>query len=112
PPPPFDEFGGRRPGRPPIPPGQPGSPEAVEEAKAWDSFTASFDALPPATVTVRRVGNELQLEVWQPRAQDGGLIPVIDAGLGWFDKRLNRYYDPNGNPIGSPSGYIRPGRFR
>ena len=28
------------------------------------------------------------------------MAPVINGGMGWFDKHLNRYYDPNGNRNG------------
>ncbi len=89
----------------------PANADKAGEAKAWDAFLASFDALPPATVTVRRNGNNLQFEVWQPKTQSGGLGPVIDAGMGWYDKQLNRFYDPNG-AINGNGGYGGPRSFR
>lgn len=87
---------------------RPGSnPDDDEEAKAWEAFLKSFDQLPPATVTVRKTATGLQLELWQPKAEAGALAPVLNAGLGWFDKSLNRKYDPNGTPNGG-----RPRRIR
>jgi hypothetical protein len=89
----------------PVPGGNvPLPPEKQREAeeKAFHAFLDSFDALPPATLTARRTGNELRVELWQPRAGDGGLAPVIGAGLGWFDAMLNR-----GNSGGYPSRRFR-----
>lgn len=71
--------------------------EAVKEVDtARTAFLAAFEQLPPAVVTVRRVGDELKLEIFQPKVQGGGLTPVINAGVNWFDKRTN-LRDPN-NP--------------
>ena len=62
--------------------------EQVKEAdKARAAFLAAFGELPPAAVSVRRVGAELRLEVFQPKVQGSGLTPVINAGVNWFDKR-------------------------
>ena len=69
-----------------------------QEAKARDAFLKTFDGLPPATLTARRAGNELRVELWQPKAVDGGLAPVVDAALGWFDIHLNRSANPGGGP--------------
>ena len=64
--------------------------EQVKEAdKARAAFLAAFGELPPAAVSVRRVGAELRLEVFQPKVQGSGLTPVINAGVNWFDKRTN-----------------------
>ena len=71
--------------------------EREDEAKALKEFVAAFGALPPATVAVRRAGDELRLEVWQPKAADGGLRAVINAGVGWADKWLNRSADAGGS---------------
>jgi hypothetical protein len=77
------------------------------ESKAWDTLLAAIDKLPAATVTARRTGNELRFEVWQPKVQGGGFVPVINAGVDWFDKTLNRATNPN---VGY--GRTRFGRFR
>ena len=69
--------------------------EVLKEAdKARAAFVAAFGELPPAVVSVRRVGDELRLEVFQPKVQGGGLTPVIDAGVNWFDK-LRGTGEPN-----------------
>jgi hypothetical protein len=77
--------------------------QAKEAEKARAAFLAAFDALPPAVVTVRRAGEELRFEVFQPRVQNGGLTPVINAGVNWFDKLLGLRIDleliPDGRPI-------------
>lgn len=71
--------------------------EIVKEVNtARSAFLAAFEQLPLAVVTVRRVGDELKLEIFQPKVQGGGLTPVINAGVNWFDKRMN-LRDPN-NP--------------
>lgn len=75
-----------------------------DEAKAMSDFLSAFAALPPMTVAVRRAGADLRLELWQPKVEGGALIPVVNSGVAWFDKLLNRYSDPNGNS--------RYGRFR
>ncbi len=66
--------------------------KAAEQAR--EAFLAAFGELPPAAVSVRRSGNELRLEVFQPKVQNGGLTPVINAGVNWFDKLMN-LRDPN-----------------
>lgn len=72
-----------------------GPEELVKEAeKAREAFVAAFGELPPAAVTVRRAGDSLRLEVFQPKVQNGGLTPVIGAGVNWFDKLMN-LRDPN-----------------
>ena len=69
--------------------------EHLKEAeKARTAFLAAFGELPPAVVTVRRAGDELRLEMFQPKVQNGGLTPVINAGVNWFDKLMN-LRDPN-----------------
>ncbi|MBX9579498.1 MAG: hypothetical protein K2X87_04250 [Gemmataceae bacterium] len=72
--------------------------QAETEAKAWDAVVAAADALPPATLTVRRAGNEVRVELWQPKAQ-GGLGPAVNAAVDWYDLWLNRSVDPNGNRV-------------
>lgn len=85
-------------------------PDALkqDEAKAWAAFLTAIDALPPATVVIRRVGDELVADFHQPKVQGGELTPVINAGVAWFDKLLNLMPDPN-NPGGMylPRGGIR-----
>lgn len=76
--------------------------EAVKEAeKAREALLAAFGELPPASVVVRRAGDTLRFEVFQPKVQNGGLTPAITAGVNWFDK-LSNLRDPN-----SSSPYIR-----
>ncbi len=85
---------------PPMPlvPGGGGRVAPEQSQKDADTaraaFLAAFGALPPATVAVRKVGDELRLEVFQPKVQGGGLTPVINAGVNWFDKLMNTR-DPN-----------------
>ena len=67
----------------------------------------ALDELPAPTLTVRRTGNELRLELRQPKVQGGGLAPLVNGGVGWFDTLLNRNANPNG-PYSQP-GF---GRFR
>ncbi|MDB5312272.1 MAG: hypothetical protein JWO38_6474 [Gemmataceae bacterium] len=67
-----------------------------DESKAWATLLKSLDGLAPAQVAVRRSGSELRVEVWQPKVQGGGLAPVVNAGVGWYDKLLNR--NQPGNP--------------
>jgi hypothetical protein len=78
--------------------------EVLKEAdKARAAFVASFGQLPPAAVTVRRVGDELRLDIFQPKVQNGGLTPVINAGVAWFERLMDmRHRDPN--------DYLPPGR--
>ena len=75
-----------------------------DEAKAMAEFLTAFAGLPPMTVAVRRAGADLQLDLWQPKVEGGAMTPVVNSGVAWFDKLLNRYSDPNGNS--------RFGRFR
>jgi hypothetical protein len=77
-----------------------------EVEKAREAFLAAFGELPPAAVTVRRAGDELRLEVFQPKVQGGGLTPVINAGVNWFDKRMN-LRDPNRAAIDIYDGPIK-----
>jgi hypothetical protein len=95
------------PGSGPRPPGfRPGGPgpaaptkQKEEEAKALAEVLKAFDGLPPVTVTARRAGAELRVELWQPKVQ-GGIAPVVSAGVGWVDVFLNRFADPNGAQYG------------
>jgi hypothetical protein len=81
--------------------------ELVKQAeKAREAFLAAFGELPPAAVTVRRAGGELRLEVFQPKVQGGGLTPVINAGVNWFDKLMN-LRDPNRAAIDIYEGPIK-----
>lgn len=70
--------------------------EMVKEAdKARTEFTASFGQLPTAAVTVRRIGDELKFDIIQPKVQNGGLTPVINAGVKWFEKMMEMNHNPN-----------------
>jgi hypothetical protein len=75
-----------------------------EEAKAWEALLRSLDGLPPATITARRTGPELRIDIVQPKVQSG-LAPLVAAAIGWYDQILNRTGNPNGM-------YAVPGRFR
>jgi hypothetical protein len=86
---------GRR-GFPPVPNPAAGPKQAEAEAKAWEAVARAADALPPAALTVRRAGDEVRVELWQPTAA-GGLGPAVNAAVGWYDLWLNRFVDPNGN---------------
>lgn len=66
------------------------------EEKAWVAFLKAVEGLPPATLTVHRVRNELKVEVWQSSVQGGGPTQVVTAGVEWFDKLLDRGGNPNG----------------
>jgi hypothetical protein len=68
-----------------------GPPEEFlkELEKARGAFLAAVGELPPAVVSVRRSGAELRFEVFQPKVQNGGLTPVITAGVNWFDKLMS-----------------------
>jgi len=81
-------------GEKPAPPG-----EALKELEtARMAFLTAFGALPPAVVTVRRSGDELRLEVFQPKVQGGGLTPVINAGVNWFDALMSANESNGGFP--------------
>ena len=63
--------------------------ELLKEAdKARAAFLGAFGELPSAVVTVRRTGDELRFEVFQPKVQNGGLTPIITAGVNWFEKLM------------------------
>ena len=65
-----------------------------DAASARTAFLAAFGALPPAVVSVQRSETELRLDIFQAKVQGGGLTPVINAGVNWFDKQMN-LRDPN-----------------
>ena len=75
------------------------------EAKAWDGLLLALDGMPATSMTARRTGNELRIELWHPKVQ-GGLVPLVNSGVGWYDLVLNRTANPNAYP--GP----RYGRFR
>ncbi|AMV26258.1 hypothetical protein VT84_17805 [Gemmata sp. SH-PL17] len=93
-----------------LPPG--GGNVAVHEAlqkdveKARVAFQTSLSELPPALLTAQRTGDELRFELFQPKVQNGGLAPLVSAGMDWFDKLMSMR-DPNQ----MNSGYYPPGRF-
>ncbi len=79
-----------------------------ERVKAADTaqaaLAAAFEKLPPVVLTVRRSGDELKLELFQPKVQNGGLTPVIGAAANWFDK-LIEMNPRNANPYYPNAGY-------
>ncbi|MBP3954067.1 hypothetical protein J8F10_01995 [Gemmata sp. G18] len=93
-----------------LPPGggNPNAPDALQQDvdKARSAFQAALIELPSAHLTAQRAGDELRFEVFQPKVQNGGLTPVISAGMDWFDKLMN-LRDPNRPDF----GYGAPRRF-
>ena len=85
-------------------------PDAVKksEAAAKADFFKALDGLPAASITAKRTGSDLRFEVFQPKVQGGGIAPLVNASVGWFDQVLNRTANPNQH------GYYGPrfGRFR
>jgi hypothetical protein len=72
---------------PNLPGGQQPPEELIEAIKkAQADLKTALDALPNATVTARRVGNELRIEVYQPKVQNGSMKAVIDALAIWLDR--------------------------
>jgi hypothetical protein len=70
-----------------LPNGNPLPETFVEDLKkSRKAFVESLASLPPATLTATRAGNELRVELFQPKVQAGGLKAVIDAGANWLDK--------------------------
>ncbi|MBA4187101.1 MAG: hypothetical protein C0467_03700 [Planctomycetaceae bacterium] len=70
-----------------LPNGNPLPESFLEDLKkARKAFVDSLATLQPATVTAKRAGNELRIEVFQPKVQSGGLKTVIDAAANWLDK--------------------------
>lgn len=63
-------------------------PEELIEAlkKSRNEFFTTVGKLAPATMTVRRKGNELTVEIVQPKVQGGGLKAIIDSGALWLDR--------------------------
>jgi hypothetical protein len=67
--------------------GQPIPEGIIEELKkARKDLAAALGTLAPATVSVRRKGNELRFELFQPRVAQGDLKAVIDAAANWLDR--------------------------
>jgi hypothetical protein len=60
-----------------------------EEARAWEAVLKALDGLPPTTLSARRAGTELRIDLWQPKVQ-GGIGPLVNAAVGWYDLVLNR----------------------
>jgi hypothetical protein len=70
-----------------LPNGNPVPESFIEEMKkARQGFVESLRTLPPAALTVKRAGNELRVELFQPKVQAGGLKAVIDTAATWLDK--------------------------
>jgi hypothetical protein len=72
-----------------LPNGQPIPESTLEELKkARKELAAALATLSPATVTARRTGNELRIEVYQPKVQQGALKTAIDAAANWLDRSV------------------------
>lgn len=70
-----------------LPNGNPLPENFIEDLKkARKGFVEALGSLQPAAVTIRKSGNELRVELFQPKVQAGGLKAVIDAGSKWLDK--------------------------
>jgi len=81
-----------------LPNGNPLPESFIEDLKkARKAFVESLAALPPATITAKRVGNELRVELFQPKVQAGGLKAVIDAGATWLDRAAGLMMGTNRN---------------
>lgn len=95
----FGQFGGPG-GFEDVPtlPGTANLPEKQQKSEdaAKEAFFKALDALPPASFTMKRAGNDLRIEMFQPKLQGGGMAPLINSAVGWFDQVLNRYSNPNG----------------
>jgi len=70
-----------------LPNGNPLPDNFIEDMKkARKAFVESLVTLQQATLTAKRMGNELRVELFQPKVQAGGLKTVIDAAANWLDK--------------------------
>ena len=81
---------------------------ALQEVGIRDWWRVAVRELPAGLTlgVILGVIGLVRIELWQPKVQ-GGFTPVIDAAVGWFEKRQNRQLDPNGNYPGRPYGRIR-----
>lgn len=100
--PPKPAAGGRRmqrfnPWGQPIQDDQPDAKQLEDEGKAWGAMVKAAEPMGPTGVAVRRVGDELRVEVWQPKVRTGGLVPVLNAAANYWDTRLNRVPFNSGN---------------
>jgi hypothetical protein len=103
----FNRFGGDF-DELPLAPDATNLPEAAKksEAAAQADFFKALDSIPMASLAAKRTGADLRIELFQPKVQGGGLAPLVNASVGWFDQVLNRTANPN-------QGYgPRFGRFR
>jgi hypothetical protein len=57
-----------------------------EVAKSKKEFFNSLKAISPATIVVQSSGNELRIDLFQPKVQRGEWKTVIDSGANWLDK--------------------------
>jgi hypothetical protein len=72
-----------------LPNGQPIPESTLEELKkARKEVVAAMATLSPATVSARRTGNELRIELYQPKVQQGALKTAIDAAANWLDRSV------------------------
>lgn len=87
----FNQFGQ------PIEDDQPDAKQLDDEKRMWAAMVKAAEPMGPTGVAVRRVGDELRVEVWQPKVRTGGLVPVMNAAANYIDTRLNRTPMSNGN---------------
>lgn len=72
-----------------LPNGQPIPESMLEELKkARKELVAAMATLSPATVSARRAANELRIELYQPKVQQGALKTTIDAAANWLDRSV------------------------
>jgi hypothetical protein len=71
--------------------------------QARRAFWKALDPLPLARLTVRRTGERLSVELFQPQLQHGSVTPVVNAALDWCEKWFQL------NPRGHHS--FQPGPF-
>ena len=90
----FDRFGGEE---APTLPDATNLPDKQKksEAAAKDDFFKVLDAMPLASVAVKRTGADVRFDLFQPKAHGTGLAPFVNASVGWFDQVLNRSSNPN-----------------
>jgi hypothetical protein len=81
-------------------PGNVPEDQKKSEAKMKADAFKAIDALPAGTIAVRHTGNEFRIDVFQPKLAAGGIAPIINAGVAWFDLQLNRTANYNNGPYG------------
>jgi hypothetical protein len=70
-----------------LPNGQPVPESLIEEVKkSRADFLSSLGSMPHAMLSLTRAGSTLQVELYQPKVQNGALKSIIDAAAHWLDK--------------------------